>query len=789
MIKNYIKIALRNLLKHKGFSLINIAGLAIGMTCSILILLWVQDELSYDRFHQGYQKIYRITSSLAELNVHAAVTPAPLGEAVVAALPEVDKAVRVSFPNSDLMQVEERSFEETRIVYVDSNFFEVFSFPLIQGDLQTALRNPDGVLLTQSMAKKYFGDAPALGKVIRKNHQHDLAVTGILADAPANSHLQFDFIQPMAFLARDNRDFKDNIWDNFNYLTYVKTGEIDMNDGVKQRMEDKITEVYRANEKNLKVNFILQPLSDIHLYSKLHADIGGHGDIQYIYIFIVVAIFILVVACINFMNLATARSARRAKEVGLRKVAGPVRRQLIGQFLAESSIIAGIALILALSLVTILLPYFNDFAGKQLSVNFLQSKLVAGLLGITLLTGLLAGSYPALFLSSFSPAKVLKGNLKAGASGSVFRNTMVVIQFTVSIVLVVGTIVVYNQLHYIKNRNLGYDKENLVYFRMTGDIWEKYQPLRTALEQHPLTANFAFVSDLPIKGANATIGVEWEGKDPNSQPLFSTFAVEENFVDVFGIRVLYGRGFSKSFTADTANYLVNETALKTMGMEGAAAVGKPLTLWGQKGTIIGVVKDFNFMPAQQPIAPLILRLNTWGGFGVIRTRPQEIENTIAQLEKVWKELNPAYPFSSNFLNQDLDRMYMSEQRLGTLFNIFAGLAIFISCLGLYGLSAFLAERRTKEIGVRKVLGASELHVAYLLSQTFTKPVLISMLIATPLAWWAMNTWLQGFAFRISIEWTVFVIAFLIALAIAWITVSFESIKAAMANPAESLRSE
>ena len=387
------------------------------------------------------------------------------------------------------------------------------------------------------------------------------------------------------------------------------------------------------------------------------------------------------------------------------------------------------------------------------------------------------------------PVKVLKGDLKAGAGGSLFRNTMVIIQFTVSITLLVGTTVIYNQLQFIRTRNLGYDKENLIYSPMTGDLWKKYQTLRSVLEQNTETSDFSFVSDVPTFMTNGTISVDWDGKDPDSQPLFCNMAGDENFMDVFRVTLLSGRGFSNDIKADTANYIVNEKALKIMNMKPEEAIGKRLTFWGNKGMIVGVVKDFNFKPVQQPIEPLVLRMNTWGSIAVVRTKPGRTEAAIAQMEKIFKELNPEFPFSFNFVDKDLENMYQAERRLGNLFTIFAGLAIFISCLGLYGLSAFLAERRTKEIGVRKVLGASVFHVVYLLSKTFTRPIIIAMVIAVPIAYYSMSKWLESFAFHVDIHWSIFVLAFVVSLLIAWLTVSYESIKAAIANPAKSLRDE
>ncbi|HEX7017151.1 MAG TPA: ABC transporter permease [Cyclobacteriaceae bacterium] len=791
MLRNYLKVALRNLQRHKGFSFINIFGLAIGMACSILILLWVQDELSYDRFHSNADHIYRINASLPEFDLHASITSAPIARAVMTEIPGIKSAVRLSGNHKDLFQVGDRMFEEERIFFVDSTFLKIFSFPLVAGNPETAFSNPDGILITESMARKYFGDKEALGQTIRKNHQEDLVVTAVLADVPGNSHIRFDFLQPMANLARTNRDLKENIWDNFNFATYLLLDDAaDTSPQGLERMGDRIQEIYKANEPVLKVAFDLQPLKEVYLHSShLMGDMFVRGNAQYVYILVIIAVIILAVACINFMNLATARSARRAKEVGLRKVAGAVRAQIIRQFLAESALVAFFALLLAVVLVVVALPFFNVLTGKTLTFDFTDGKLLSGLLIITAATGLISGSYPALFLSGFLPSKVLKGNLRAGAAGSTFRNTLVVVQFAISIILLVGTAVVYNQLQFIRERNLGFDKENLVFSRMNGDMWSKYKTLKTQLEVNPLTARSTIVSDLPTNLLNGTINIEWEGKSPETQPLFCSLAVDENFMDVFGISLVEGRWFSDDFTADSANFVVNESALKIMGMDVETAVGQPLTFQDVKGKIIGVVKDFNFQPLQQPIGPLVLRMNWWGGTVVVRTQPGQTEASIHALEDIWKELNPSYPFSYDFVDQTLATLYKAEQRLGTLFNIFSGLAIFISCLGLYGLSAFLAERRTKEIGVRKALGASVPGVVYLLSRSFTRPVLIAMVVAFPLAWYGMNRWLAGFAYHVDIDWSVFVFAFLAALIIAWVTVSVETIKAARINPAHSLRNE
>jgi len=788
MIKNYLKIAVRNLRRNKIFSFINILGLALGMTCSILIMLWVQDELSYDRFHAQADNLYRITCTTPDIK--AAVSSAPLAAALKEQLPEAVNTVRL-ISSSNLFSVGTRKFEEKRVFFADSTFLKLFSFPLLQGDPKTALHRPDGILITEKMAKKYFGKAEALGQIIRKDNQDNFTVTGILANVPANSHLQFDFILPIAFIARTNQDLKENRWGNFNFYTYVQLHPNTVSSDVAlQKLNQQATRIFKQHLPEMQVAFQLQPISRIHLYSNnLLRDFSGSGSIQYVQIFLVVALFILAVACINFMNLTTARSARRAKEVGLRKVIGARRNQLIWQFLGESTIISVLALLLAIILVLTLLPVFNNLTGKYLTVNFRDVRFLSGLLGITLVTGLLSGSYPALFLSGFLPINVLKGQVKVGTGNILFRNCLVVTQFVVSIILLVGTAVVYQQLHYIRNKHLGFDKENLVYTPLTGELWHKQQALKTALNQNPLTNAFTMVSDLPTNLITGSINVYWEGKDPQAQPVFPDMAVDENFISVFNMKLLGGRSFSKALKSDTANYIVNETALRIMGMEAATAVGKPLALNNVKGTIIGVVQDFNFKPMQHAIEPLILRFNRQGGTVVVRTQPGNTESTIQTLKNISKSLNPAFPFSYNFLDEDIAQLYQSEQRMGNIFNVFALWAIFISCLGLYGLSAFMAEQRTKEIGVRKVLGASVFDIVYLLSKNFTSLLLIAMVIAVPLAWVAMNSWLESFAYRIGLNASIFLVACFTALAIAALTIGYESIKAAITNPVQSLRSE
>ncbi|HTD92876.1 MAG TPA: ABC transporter permease, partial [Chitinophagaceae bacterium] len=589
MLKNYFKIALRNLVRYKSYTIINILGLAISMASSILILLWVQNERSYDRFQAKADQLYRITAAAEDFKV--AINPAGMPRTLKSEMPLIREYTRISSPQTILLEVGERKFEEKNIFYVDSTFFDLFSFPLLEGNTKTALLRKDAILITRSMAKKYFGKTDAIGKTIKVDNNNFVTVTGVLEDVPSNSHLQFDFLLPMLAIAETNNDIKTNTWDNFNFYSYllldksfVATPE------ALSKFDHQMDEIYKKNESRVKVQFQLQPLTRIHLHSKLQADLSGQGNMQYVNIFFIVAIFILVIACINFMNLATARSARRAREVGLRKAIGAERHQLIIQFLGESLVICLLALLLAIGFVLLCLPMFNLIAGKQLTINFLDAKLWLGLLSLAILTGIISGSYPALFLSGFQPVKVLKSSMGSVNGNVLFRHTLVVTQFIVSILLLSGTIVVYQQLKFIRNRNLGFDKENLLYMPMSGDLWNKVPALKAELKRNPLTSNFVLVSDLPTNLSNGTIDVSWDGKDPKSQTIFPNMSVSENFIDVFQMKILEGRGFSESFRGDSSSYIVNETALKVMGMKPASAIGKSFTLWENKGTIVGVVK-------------------------------------------------------------------------------------------------------------------------------------------------------------------------------------------------------
>lgn len=788
MLRTYFKLAYRNIIKDKAYSMINISGLAIGLASSILILLWVQNELSFDKFHKNAGQIYRISCNLIDSKTSG--TPAGMPAGLKAEMPVIKNTVRIQPSNTTLVEANNKKFQEDRVFYADPSFMDVFSFPLIKGDRATALKRVDGALITQETATKYFGDQDPIGKTIKKDNKENFVVTGVLANIPANSDLQFDFILSTTALARTNDDLKNSVWSNFNFYDYLQLDKnFDPSAANLLSLEKQINQIFHKRVPDMKATFQLQPLTKIHLDPEQLGDLPGHGNAQYVNIFFIIAVLILVVACINFMNLATARSARRAKEIGLRKVAGAVRGQLILQFLSESVFISFLSLVLALVIVSLFLPVFNELANRKLSINMWDVKLWLSLFGIALLTGLISGSYPALFLSGFNPVKVLKGNVKSMGGNLLFRNALVVTQFMVSIVLLVGTVVIYNQLKFIRERNPGFEKANLLYIHMSGDIWNKQQALKTELKGNPLTSDFTVITDLPTNLGGWTVSVDWDGKDPHSQLAVPVMQVNEDFTHTFRIKLAAGRSFSRAFKTDSNSYMINEKMAGIMGLNAVTAVGKPLTLWGNKGTIVGVVKDFNFKPVQQTIEPLVMPFNKIGGYAIIRTLPGKTNATIQALAAISKELNPAYPFKFDFIDQDLANLYKGEQQMGNIFNLFAALGIFISCLGLYGLSAFMAEQRTKEIGVRKVLGASVLNLVYLLSSGITRLILIAIVIAIPLSWYAVNNWLAGFAYHINVSWLVFFIASLAALGIAWITVSYESVKAAIVNPVKSLRTE
>lgn len=786
MFRNYLKLAFRNLSRQKAFSIINISGLAIGLASSLLILLWVQDELSYDKFHSKGDRTYRITAEAVGLKV--AISPVAMGPALEEAIPEVVHATRIWPESGVLLQKDDIKFEEPNTFYAEPSLFDVFDFELLHGDKKTALNDLRSCIISEATAIKYFGTTDVLGKTIMKGANEQFNITGVLAKTKEHSHLNFDVILPFAHLITWNDDLKEARWGNFNFYTYV-TFDKPKDAEYLSAFTKKLGVMFHEHDESIEVAFGVQPVADIHLHSQLMGELPGNGSYQYVAVLSIIAVIIVLIGCINFMNLSTARSARRAKEVGLRKVAGAVRAQLIRQFLGESILVTVLSLMIALILVVLALPYINEIVGKKLTLDLIDPKLVLGLVGVTIVTGLVAGVYPALILSGFAPIKVLKKDVKSGAGGSVFRNVLVVTQFAISIVLLVGTTVVYQQLNFIRNRDIGYNKENLLYTSIHGWADDRIKKWRAAFQSHPETFNVTFVNALPTDLVSGTIAVKWQGKDPNKQIMFANLFIDDNFIPVFNMSLAAGRNFNHELRGDSTNFIVNETAATTMGFTAETAVGQSIEMWEMKGQIVGVVKDFNFKPLRESIEPMIMRANTWGNTFIIKAEPGKVKETIAAMQDVWTNNESVFPFSFNFIDQDLENLYKNEKQVGTLFSAFAILAILISCLGLYGLSAYIAEQRTREIGIRKALGASIGSIVYLLATRFVIPIIIAMIIAAPLAWYSMTKWLSGFAYKIDFNWLFIVMAGALALFISLVTVSYESIKAAKVNPVKSLRTE
>ena len=791
MFWNYLKTTWRNIKRYKGYSSINIIGLAVGLACCILILLWVQDELSYDRFHVHADNLYRTVTiyQKTEPATHYWPVCAPLAPALKEDYPEIIKATRFTrLRRGQLIKYGDKSLLETQICLTDPDFFEMFTFPLAQGDPSSALSDPNSLIITEQMATKYFGSEDPLGKTLNINNEYDFTVTGIMKNVPHTSHLQFDFLLPFIRI----EDFEKNwaVLDNWTlggYATYVLLQK----ETSLQELNRKIRDYIPKHAARSKDFLYLQPLKDIHLYSShIQFGIEGQGNIKYVYIFSVVALFVLVIACINFMNLATARSSNRAKEVGLRKVVGARRPQLMGQFFCESVLTALLSLILAVVLVELFLPPFRNLSGKPLESGFSGNiNILLAIVIMALITGFISGTYPALFLSSLRPVKVFKGMLKTEGRGYLFRKILVVSQFSLSILLIICTVLVSSQVDFMRNRKLGLDKEQVVYLPIRSELVRKYDPLKIELLKSAGVRNVAASSNIPSYGVILTLDyITWEGKDPKDPKVLNLTSTGYDFIETLNMEMIEGRSFSEEYPSDENAVVINETAQKIIGMENP--VGKRLMLGDTELPIIGIVKDYHFRSLHSEIEPLLLVNDpSLYRYILIKLDSGDIPSALANIDNTWKTFFPDTPFEYHFLDEAYDNLYRTEQRMGTLFNYFTGLAIFISCLGLFGLASFMAEKRTKEIGIRKILGASVSGVVILLNREFIKWILIANIIASPVAYYAMSKWLQGFAYRINMEVWIFALAALAALAIAVVTVSYQSVRAATANPADSLRYE
>jgi len=800
MFTNYLKIAVRNFKRHKGYSFINVAGLGIGMACCILIIAYVLSELSYDKYHKNANRIYRICSDLkiGDNVLNIPKTSPRIMETLQQNFPEIKNVVRLNRMSKTTVKYNDIQFFENRIFYADNSIFDVFTFPLINGDKTSALVTAHSVVITQQIAERYFGDEDPLGKILTIDNEDNYKVTGVIENISQNSHFIFDMLCSFETHYANNVRRMDD-WFNVNYRGYILFKEM----GDINTFEKKVADLIDSQLGDLleavggEIGIYFQPLARIHLHSHLLQEISANGDIAYVYIFSAISLFILLIACINFTNLSTARSLNRAREVGLRKVLGADRTRLIRQFLSESMLYSFGSLLIACVLVLLALPLFKSLTGIELSAQLKELHwFIAGFLGLTLLVGIIAGSYPAFFLSAFKPNKVLRGTLSSGTTNLRFRNILVVVQFIISVVLIVSTATILKQLNFMKDQKLGFNKEQVVVIPIRGNsIFQARNAVKEELKSYNGVINVALSSHVPGETTFKNPFIP-EGFTDEQSIWMGELTADQDYFTTMGIEIKSGRNFSSEFSTDAdLAILVNEAAVNRFGWENP--VGKKIRVFTGPGSseriilnVIGVVKDFHLTSLHEEIEPLIIAntarsINTF----IIRISPQNMSETLAALENIWRKFEPNFPFDYFFLDESFDSQYRADEKLSRIFSYFTFLAIFIACLGLFGLASFTAEQRTKEIGIRKVLGASISSILLLLSKEFTKWVLIANIFAWPIAYFLMNKWLQGFAYRTSLHLTVFGYSTLLALLIAMFTVSFQAIRAAQANPVDSLKYE
>jgi putative ABC transport system permease protein len=805
MLKNYLKIAVRNLLNHKSYSFINITGLAMGMASCLMILLYVLDELSFDAYHEKAGRIYRVIIERFEedgLNsrLWGPISPG-YGPKLLSEFPQIQHATRFWMWTSPVLSHGDKKFVEEAFVFTEPAVFDIFTFPFIEGDSATALTEPNTIVLTENAAQKYFGRESPLGKTLAYQSgstKEIFQITGVIKNVPKNSHFTFDFAA--AFATWENiagKEFMGFLGGDYNYPTYILLSEnVQATDlaALFPAFIDRNMEEIHGRQPYAFHKIHLQPLRDVYLRSPVDGGYGPTGDIATVHIFAAVAFLILLIACINFINLATARSARRAREVGMRKVLGAFRCQLIKQFLGESFLLTTLALLLAVVVVESLLPAFNTFSGKVLALNYASDAgILFGLIAIALFVGIFAGSYPAIFLSRIQPARVLKGTQPAAADGSLFRSGLVVFQLAISIALIISVGMVKKQLDFLRNKKLGFNKEQIVSLPASREMIQKLEFLKHQLKQHPGIVNITASSRVPSGILNDALDAR-TFKEGEAVPVgfrLPFVRVDHDFFETFGMEIIAGRDFLRELSTDSSGaYIINETAATQLGWHNPEdAVGQELGYGQFDGRVIGVVKDFHFESLHLEIKPMLFHISQYLHRISVRIRTDDIPGTLAFLQEEWQRHRPDYPFSYYFIDERFNQRYENEEKLGKLFGVFSLLAIFIACLGLFRLAAFTAEQRTKEIGIRKVLGASIGGILALLSKNFVKLVVIANLIAWPVAWYAMNHWLQNFAYRVEIGWRMFALASCLALVIALVTVSMQAIKAALANPVESLRYE
>lgn len=812
MLRTYLNVAFRSLAKNKFFSILNITGLAVGMACVLLIYLYISDEMSFDKHVPHHDRVYRVhvKGRFGGSDMNIAVSNASFAPTIVNDYPEIESFFRFRSKGAQIIKYGEHSLKENEAIFADSNYFEFWGAKLIQGDPQTALKNPQSMVITKALAEKIFGNEDPMDKYVKIAGLYEYKITGIMEEMPENTHFTFQVLMSMTSL----EEAKDPLWLNMNFVTYIRLmpgtrfGDLEakfpemvvkyIGPEIQHFMGISIEEFEKSGNK---VGYYLAPLADLHLRNTAEStEYSKDGDIKYIYIFGIIGAFILVIACINFMNLATAKSANRAREVGIRKVIGAQRKQLIGQFISESMLISLLSLLTALIMVVFSFPVFNRIAGKNLSPEILtEPHLIALMLGIVIIVGLLAGSYPAFFLSAFQPVKVLKGRLAQGAKGGKLRSSLVVFQFVISIFLIIGTLTVYQQLQFIQNKKLGFDKDQILILENAYMLRNSMEAFRNEVIKNAEFKDGSISSFTPTPSTSDWVSAFWLGKNPDNKntSTCNLFSVDEHYVPTYGLTIKEGRNFSKDFATDTAAILVNETLVRHFGIqEPLGQIISSIHNIDENGNtsyihykVIGVVEDFHFQNLKAKIRPVVIRNGATDARISFRVNTSDYAEAISTLKSKWDEFAPGQPFEYKFADQELMTQYEQEQKINQLFGIFTGFAILIACLGLFGLASYTTEQRTKEIGIRKVLGASVQKIIILLSREFLILVVISFAISAPLAWYFMSSWLQDFEYRTELSVWIFLASGLGAFLIAWLTMSYQSIRSAVENPVKSLRTE
>jgi len=793
MFKNYLITAFRSLKKNKVYSFLNILGLSIGMAVFILIFLYVRFELSFDRWHKHSDRIFRVVQQQFGNEYlgtdRFAVTPAPLADALMKDYPEIQAAARIDDMENVLVSYKQKNFLEDQVILADRNFFKVFSVELLAGKPDEVLSDPHSILFSESAAQKYFGSQNPLGETVRILEKHDMVVRGVFKDLPKNSHFFMDIMIPFETLSQFwNRNLAT--WGNNSYYTYflIKEGA---NPSLLESKLSSLVGRYSQGKGWEDNRLYLQPLTKIHLFSHLNFELSPNNDIKYIYLFSSIGLLLLIIACINYVNLATASASKRAKEVGMRKVVGAQRHQLMGRFFGESTLLALTALVITFGVVTLTLPYFNRFVERDLTLDmFSNPGLLWGVIGAFLLVAFLAGIYPAVYISKFTPLHALQRQTARGKKASFFRNFLVVFQFTVSILLILSTVVVFNQLRFIKNKEMGYSREHIVVIPVRDlNLHKKIEPLKSELISHPGVIKASLSSSLPNHITSQTVA-NWPGKPKELNVPIYVCEADYDFVDVFELQIVQGRNFSREYPGDANGvFLINESTFKATGWD--SALGKEFCRWGGNepaGRIVGVVKDFHMHSLHQEITPMYIYLEPQRlDYISLKVRGDHVSKTLTSIKNTFQKFSPLYPFEYSFFDEVFDRAYRSEQKIAQLFSSFSALTVFIACLGLFGLASYTTERRTKEIGIRKVLGASAANIINLMSWEYVKKVLMAAAIACPVGFYAMSQWLQNFAYRIKLDAFPFFLSCFLALLIALFTVSYQTLRAAATNPAETIR--